>query len=99
MVRALAFHQCGLGSIPGFEAICRVSLSVLYSAPRSFSRGTMRARIRLKLARVDGRKNARERFDVGRLHSEEIRRKYNVEVRNRFESLGDKNMRRRKNMI
>ena len=40
MMRALAFHQCGPGSIPGFYAICRLSLLVLYSAPRGFSAGT-----------------------------------------------------------
>ena len=49
----------------------------------------VRPRIRLTLVRVEGRKNVRERFDVGKLYSEEIRRKYNVEVRNRFEALGD----------
>ena len=40
MVRALAFHQCGPGSIPRFYAICGLSLLVLYSAPRGFSPGT-----------------------------------------------------------
>ena len=40
MVRALAFHQCGPGSIPGFYVICGLSLLVLYSAPRGFSSGT-----------------------------------------------------------
>ena len=40
VVRALAFHQCGPGSIPGFYAICGLSLLVLYSAPRGFSQGT-----------------------------------------------------------
>ena len=40
VVRALAFHQCGPGSIPGFYAICGLSLLVLYSAPRCFSPGT-----------------------------------------------------------
>ena len=40
MLRALAFHQCGPGSIPGFYAICGLSLLVLYSAPRGFSPGT-----------------------------------------------------------
>ena len=33
VVRLLAFRQCGPGSIPGFYAICGLSLSVLYSAP------------------------------------------------------------------
>ena len=40
VVRVLAFHQCGLGSIPGFYAICGLSLLVLYSALRGFSLGT-----------------------------------------------------------
>ena len=40
MVRALTFHQCGPGSIPGFYATCGLSLLVLYSAPRGFSPGT-----------------------------------------------------------
>ena len=40
VVRALAFHQCVPGSIPGPGAICGLSLSVLYSAPRGFSPGT-----------------------------------------------------------
>ena len=46
-------------------------------------------RIRLKLARAEGRKNLRERFDVSKLQTEEIKRRYNIEVRNRFEALGD----------
>ena len=37
MVRALAFHQCGLGSIPGPGIISGLSLLVLYSFPRGFS--------------------------------------------------------------
>ena len=41
MVRALAFHQCGPGSIPGLDVICGLSLLlVLFSAPRGFSPGT-----------------------------------------------------------
>ena len=40
MVRALAFHQCVPGSIPGPGVICGLSLLVLYSAPRGFSPGT-----------------------------------------------------------
>ena len=41
VVRALAFHQCGPGSIPGPGVICGLSLLlVLYSAPRGFSPGT-----------------------------------------------------------
>jgi len=49
----------------------------------------VRTRIRLKLARADRKKKVRERFDVCKLQSEEIRRRYNVEVKNRFEALGD----------
>ena len=37
---ALASHQCGLGSIPSRGVLCGLSLLVLYSAPRSFSKGT-----------------------------------------------------------
>ena len=41
VVRALAFHQCGPGSIPGPGVICGLSLLVvLDSAPRGFSPGT-----------------------------------------------------------
>ena len=40
-MRALAFHRCGSGSIPGLDAICGLSLLlVLFSAPRGFSPGT-----------------------------------------------------------
>ncbi|KAL9959458.1 hypothetical protein ACROYT_G032784 [Oculina patagonica] len=39
----------------------------------------VRTRIRLKLARIKGKKIARERFDVCKLQSEEIRRRYNIE--------------------
>ena len=38
VVRALGFHQCGPGSIPGLGVICGLSLLVLYSAPRGFLR-------------------------------------------------------------
>ena len=38
VVRALASHQCGSGSIPGLGVICGLSLLVLYSAPRGFLR-------------------------------------------------------------
>ena len=41
VVRALAFHQCVPGSIPGLGVICGLSLLVLYSAPRGFSPGTL----------------------------------------------------------
>ena len=41
VVRALAFHQCVPGSIPGPCVICGLSLLVLYSAPRGFSPGTL----------------------------------------------------------
>ena len=41
VARALASHQCVLGSIPGPGVICGLSLlMVLYSAPRGFSPGT-----------------------------------------------------------
>ena len=41
VVRALASHQCGLGSIPGPGVICGLSLLlVLYSALRGFSPGS-----------------------------------------------------------
>ena len=40
VVRALAFHQCVPGSIPGPGVTCGLSLLVLYSAPRGFSPGT-----------------------------------------------------------
>ena len=49
----------------------------------------MRTRIRLKLARAGGMKKSRVGFDLRKLQSEEIRRRYNVEVKNRFEVLGD----------
>ena len=39
-VRALAFHQCGPGSISGLGVISELSLLVLYSAPRGFTPGT-----------------------------------------------------------
>ena len=41
VVRALAAHQCGPGSIPGLGVICGLSLLlVLVLAPRGFSPGT-----------------------------------------------------------
>ena len=41
VVRALASHQCGSGSIPGLGAICGLSLLlVLVFAPRGFSPGS-----------------------------------------------------------
>ena len=41
MVRALTFHQCYLGSNPGVDAICGLSLLLVLSlAPRGFSPGT-----------------------------------------------------------
>ena len=49
----------------------------------------LRTRIRLKLARVEKRKMTRVRFDVWKLQSKEIRRRYSIEVKNRFEALGD----------
>ena len=50
----------------------------------------VKTRICLKLARAEGRKNVRERFAVRKLKSGEIRRKYNIEPRNRFEALGNR---------
>ena len=41
------------------------------------------------MARAEGRKNVRERFDVSKLPSEEIKRQHNTEARNRFGALGD----------
>ena len=40
VVRALAFHQCGPGSLPALGVICGLSLLVLYSAMRGFSPAT-----------------------------------------------------------
>ena len=40
VVRALAFHQCGPGSISALGVKCGLSLLVLYSAMRGFSLGT-----------------------------------------------------------
>ena len=41
VVRALASHQCGPGSNPGVNAICGLSLLLVFSlAPRGFSPGT-----------------------------------------------------------
>ena len=40
MVRALASHQCGPGSIPTLGVICGLTLLVLYSAPRGIPLGT-----------------------------------------------------------
>ena len=42
MVRALASHQCGSGSIPGLGVICGLSLLlILFLAPRGFSPGAL----------------------------------------------------------
>ena len=42
VVRELASHQCGLGSISRLGVICGLSLFlVLFSAPRGFSPGTL----------------------------------------------------------
>ena len=42
MVRALASHQCGPGSIPGLSVVCGLSLLlILYSALRGFSPGSL----------------------------------------------------------
>jgi len=41
VVRALASHQCGLGTNPGIDAICGLSLLLVLSlAPRGFFPGT-----------------------------------------------------------
>ena len=40
VVRALASHQCGPGSIPRSGVKCGLSLLVLYSAPRGFLRNS-----------------------------------------------------------
>ena len=40
VVRAFAFHQCGLGSISAHGVIYGLSLFVLYSAMRGFPTGT-----------------------------------------------------------
>ena len=48
----------------------------------------LRTGIRLKLARIERGKMARVRFDIRKLQSKEIRRRYNIEVNNRFEALG-----------
>ena len=41
MVRALAFQQCGVGSNPGVDGICGLSLFLFLSlATRGFSLGT-----------------------------------------------------------
>ena len=39
VVRALASHQCGPGSISRLGVTCALSLVVVYSAPREFSLG------------------------------------------------------------
>ena len=41
VVRALVSHQCGLSSIPGVDAVCGLSLLLVFiPAPRNFSLGT-----------------------------------------------------------
>ena len=40
VVRALAFHRCGPGSITALGVICGLRLLVLYSAMRGFTSGT-----------------------------------------------------------
>ena len=41
LVRALASHKCDPGSNPGVDAICGLSLLLVFSfAPRGFSSGT-----------------------------------------------------------
>ena len=41
VVRALAFHQSGPGSIPRSDVICGLSELVLYSVPRGVSPATL----------------------------------------------------------
>ena len=42
VMRALASHQCGPGSNPGIDAICGLSLLLVFSfTPRGFSPGTL----------------------------------------------------------
>ena len=41
MVRALASHESGPGSIPRLGVICGLNLLVLHSAPRGFSPGSL----------------------------------------------------------
>ena len=49
----------------------------------------MKTRKRLKLARAEEMKKARVWFDLRKLQSEEVRKRYSIEVKNRFEVLGD----------
>ena len=49
----------------------------------------LRTRIRLKLARHGEKNKVREGFDISNLQSKEIRKRYDVEVKNKFEALGD----------
>ncbi|XP_071160880.1 uncharacterized protein [Mytilus edulis] len=54
----------------------------------------VRSKIRLKLARNKGDKNKckRERYDLNKLKSMDVRKKYNIEVRNRFQVLEEGNI-------
>ena len=47
----------------------------------------VRTRIKLKLSKAHGKK--RVRFDICHLRGEEINRRYNTELENSFEALGD----------
>ena len=49
----------------------------------------MRTRISLKLAVMHGKEKAKIKFDVCKLRSEEIRRRYYIKVKNGFEVPGD----------
>ena len=49
----------------------------------------MRTRISLKLAVVHGKEKAKIRFDVCKLRSEGIRKRYYIKVKNGFEAPGD----------
>ena len=55
----------------------------------------MRTRISLKLAVMHGKEKAKIKFDVCKLRSEEIRRRYYIKVKNGFEAPGDSRSRRR----
>ena len=50
----------------------------------------MRTKISLKLVVVHGKEKAKIRFDVCKLRSEEIRRRYYIKVKNGFEAPGDR---------
>lgn len=49
----------------------------------------VRTTIRMKLAKNNEQQKGRERFDIAKLKDEDTRQRYNIEVRNRFQALGD----------